>query len=151
MGFQASLQSTHSIESFSHKSFHAEMQRFDVGGKPAMAFEMPIDRLKPERLMCYRDELNSHITREALRLQPSIRLQLDAQVSHVDLDKQQLTFSHSGKPSEVRCCSLAPLVALLHRPVNARQLRQLAPHDADKWCSCSAQGEASMATSGELC
>ena len=90
----------------------AESQRFEVGGKPAMAFEVPIDRLKPERLMCYRDELNSHITREALRLQPSIRLQLDAQVSKVDLDRQQLTLSQGGKPAEVRCCSLCPACCL---------------------------------------
>ena len=79
-----------------------------------MAFKMPIDPLKPERVMCYRDELNSHISREAQRLQPSIRLQLDAQVTHADLDQQQLTFSQGGKPSEVGslcppCCRVVLL------------------------------------------
>ena len=88
------------------------MQTYDAGGKRGMAEDWVIDPLKPERLMCYRDELNSHISREAQRLQPSIRLQLDTQVTHANLDQQQLTFSQGGKPSEV---------GSLGRPSTARQ------------------------------
>lgn len=66
-----------------------------------MRQETVIDPLRPERLMLYRDELNSHVLKEMQRLQSSIDLRLDTEVLALDLDKQHVTFAQGNKPTEV--------------------------------------------------
>ena len=94
-----------------------------------MRQETVIDALKPERLMLYRDELNSHVLKEMQRLQSSIDLRLDTEVLALDLDKQQVTFAQGNKPTEVSlikhaldqpCCS--PLFMLCSRDLCGSQM-----------------------------
>ena len=86
------------------------MQTYGPKGKQAMYQESVIDPLKPQRLMMYRDELNSHVLREMQRLQPAVALHLDTRVTLIDLDKQQVTFQLGSKPAEVRSiCSASVL------------------------------------------
>ena len=81
--------------------------------------EFVIDPLKPQRLMMYRDELNSHLLKEMQRLQPAICLHLDTQVTLIDLDKQQVTFQQGSKPAEVILAFLY-LYAASKLPVGCR-------------------------------
>ena len=84
----------------------AAMQTYGPKGKQAMYQKFVVDPLKPQRLMMYRDELNSHLLKEMQRLQPAINLLLDTQVTLIDLDKQQVTFQQGNKPAEVNLALL---------------------------------------------
>ena len=86
----------------------------DQKGKVGLGSEVPIDPQKPLRLMMYRDELNSHVLREMRRLQPTVRLQLNTQVTRIDLDRRQVAFTEESRPEEAStalacccCCSSA--------------------------------------------
>ena len=60
-----------------------------------------VDPLKPKRILVYRDELSDHLLKELQRLQPSVHVHMGAQVEHIDLDKQQVSFSQGSQPAEV--------------------------------------------------
>ena len=77
------------------------MSQAGLNGKNARSMESVVEPLNPERLMMYRDELSSHLLSEMHRLQPTINLHLGAEVTQIDLDKQQVAFSQAGKAAEV--------------------------------------------------
>ena len=75
---------------------------YGPNGKGGMVQEAIIDPLKPGRLMLYRDELNRHVLTEMQRLQPSVNLHLNANVTRIDLDKQEVAFAQGSGPTKVR-------------------------------------------------